>query len=307
MFSDQEIEHILTNTKELTDMRENRPEEYAAFELLRDLLQARHLNVRDKDGAQGMHDFDLLFNNDRWIAIEVTSDTSQVDSAFVHQLQKLNPLVDEGLTHSWHVDIEVPSNDHEDQSAAGRRTKNVKQNLTSFLVEVEENCWFKEVDSIPTRQRDDEPEIVKRLRNLGVRSATYFKSDSKEKSVLVGIAPWAGTTGQLLLAEMVKDHIAQNKDKLLRSKSDHGAFAAHLFIWLKVAQKHLSDRSSALSNVRFLGLQEIPCVDLHGVDTVWIAHESICTRPYLYPIVSYDHDGWHEWKMRACPPTTPLQ
>ena len=60
-----------------------RSEERRAAELLKQILGGSY-TPRDVAGAQGMHDFDLHLDDGRIVAVEVTTDKSQVDQAFQH-------------------------------------------------------------------------------------------------------------------------------------------------------------------------------------------------------------------------------
>ena len=115
MLSDEQQAEILAIAEARSQMRDERPEEYRAAQLMQSLLDGVWFTPRDVSGEQGMHDFDLDVADGRTFAVEVTSDKSQTDTAFQSQVERINPLSAPGLAQSWHVLIASPGEDHTDQ------------------------------------------------------------------------------------------------------------------------------------------------------------------------------------------------
>jgi len=93
-------------------------------------------------------------------------------------------------------------------------------------------------------------------------------------------------------------------EKLLKAKTD-GASEVHLFVWLTVGDQHKAGRSEAMSFLRYTGLGGLVPIDLRGIDAVWVAvdagpaHAPDCRHDW--PILCFDTDGWHDWKLRRSP------
>ncbi len=298
MLSDEEASKILAVAEARSQMREERPEEYRSAQLLQRLLDGKTFTPRDVSGKQGMHDFDLHLADGRTFAVEVTSDKSQADTAFWNQVEQIDLPAPE-LAHSWDVLIESPGGDHTDQAAAGERSKSLKKNLPSVLLQVEKCGIFAEVEHVSSYRRHGESEVVDRLRGLGVCSASPRKDDTGATRIELGQAPHSGTVGPRALVDAVREHLPANRAKLVNAKDMHGADEAHLFIWLTIGQKHRFGRAEALRYVERVGLSELELVDLQGVDAVWIALDTGPWPEYVqYPILCLDSDGWNDWSMR---------
>ena len=300
MLSDEETSEILAIAEARSKMREEHPEEYRSAQLLQSLLNAVWFTPRDGSGEQGMHDFDLHLADGRTLAVEVTSDTSQIDTALRNQIERINPLPAPRLAHSWDVLIESPGKDHTDQAAAGKRSQSLNENLTNVLLQVENFGIFAEVEHVSTDRRPDESKVVDRLRGLGVRSASPREDDTGESRIEIGQAAHSGTVGPDALVEVVDEHLPRKHRKLVNAKDLLAADEAHLFIWLSIGERHRFGRAEALFHVERFGLSELEVVDLQGVDAVWVALDAgPCAEcRHLYPILCLDSDGWHDWRMR---------
>ena len=302
MLSDEQEGEIVAAAEARSQMREERPEEYRAALLLQSLLDGVWFTPRDVGGAQGMHDFDLDLADGRTFAVEVTSDKSQTDTAFQSQVERINPLPAPGLAHSWHVLISSPGEDHTDQMAAGRRSRSLKNDLPSVLSQVESDGFFAEVKHVSSYRRQGESEVVGRLRGLGVRSASPLEDDTAGTRIILGQAALSGAVGPGALVDAVREHLPRKRAKIVDAKNEHGAAEAHLFIWLSIGEQHRFGRAEALHHVGRFGLNGLEAVNLQGVDAVWVAldigpgHAPDCR--HLYPILCYDADGWHDWRMR---------
>lgn len=305
MPNDQQSEIIdtaIADAEARSEMQETRPEEYRAAKLLQSLLGGRFI-PRDVGGQQGMHDFDLEFADGAVFAVEVTTDNSQTDMAFQSQIRRIDPLETPGMAHSWRVEIAPPGEDHTDQAAAGKRTKKLQDELPGLLSRVESENRFAEVRCVSRYCKPDEPEVVGKLRYLGVRSAICDERTSGEKQIFLGPAGLGGWVGPCALVDVVQEHVPLNSAKLVKAKNKHGAAEAHLFIWLTLGQKHRFGRGEILlSYEESSGPDDFDRVDMHGLDAVWVAvdagpsHAPDCR--HLYPILCHDNDGWHDWRMR---------
>ena len=300
MLSDEEASKILAVAEARSQMREEHPKEYRSAQLLQSLLDGEWFTPRDVSGEQGMHDFDLHLADGRTFAVEVTSDTSQTDTAFQNQVERINPLPAPKLAHSWDVLIESPGKDHTDQAAAGERSKSLNENLPSVLLQVEKCGIFAEVEHVSSDRRPGESEVVDRLRGLGVRSASPREDDTGESRIEFGQAAHSGTVGPDALVDVVHEHLPRKQPKLVNAKDVHGADEAHLFIWLSIGERHRFGRAEALFHVERFGLSELEVVDLQCVDAVWVALDAgPCPDcRHLYPILCLDSDGWHDWRLR---------
>ena len=303
MLSDEQRAEILAIAKARSEMREQRPEEYRAAMLLQNLLDGDWFTPRDIGELQGMHDFDLRLNGDgRTLAVEVTTDKSQTDTAFHSQIERHNPLSAPGLAHSWFVLISPPGENHTDQAAAGRRSKSLANDLPIILTQVEAHDLFDQVKRISRWRSSGESKVVEKLRCLGVQSATPMEDDAGDKRILLNQAALSGVVGSGALVEVVQEHLPRKSAKLVRAREKHGADEVHLFIWLSIGEKHRFGRAEALHHVGRFGLGDLEAVDLQGVNAVWIAldagPEYAPDCRHLYPIVCYDADGWHDWRMR---------
>ena len=300
ILSDEQKAKIIAFAEARSQMREERPEEYRAAQLLQSLLDGVWFTPRDGSGKQGMHDFDLDLADGRTFAVEVTSDKSQTDTAFESQVKRINPLLAPELAHSWDVLIESPGEDHTEQAAAGRRSKSLRDNLPSVLLLVERYGISAEVEDVSTYRRRGESEVVDRLRGLGVRHASPREDDTGETRIELGQAALSGTVGPGALVNAVREHLPRKRDKLVNAKNEHDAAEAHLFIWLTIGERHRFGRAEALRYVEHFGLNGLEVVDLQGVDAVWVALD-VGPFPecrHLYPILCLDSDGWHDWRMR---------
>ena len=164
MLSDEQKAEILAVAQARSQMREQRPEEYRAAQLLQSLLDGVWFTPRDVSGEQGMHDFDLDLADGRTFAVEVTSDKSQTDAAFQSQVERINPLPAPGLPHSWHVLISSPGEDHTDQAGdmrelqtprseawAGRGLERISRNPGTFFLPRARKCRSEAVQARPDR------------------------------------------------------------------------------------------------------------------------------------------------------------
>ena len=294
-FTEDEVAEIVAHTQALAGMR---PEERRAAELLKQLLDASAYIPRDVGGEQGMHDFDLQLDDATIFAVEVTTDTSQVDKAFYNQIEQ--PLQVSGLSRIWTVSLTVPGSDASDQPASAERVAQLKAELPSILLDFEQAdlCEM----SVPPAPHHDTLPIQAKLRNLGVQMChSYDPSPTTPPRVLLqGPSVLSGATGPGLIIDAVQAAMPSKVGKLLNSKQA-GASQAHLFLWLIYAQEH-NRAASAMSFLRYTGTSELDPIDLQGIDAVWVAVDAgpshaPCCR-HMWPILCCDARGWHDWQLR---------
>ena len=298
-FTDDEIAEIVASAQALTDMP---AEERLAADLMKELLGGEYV-PRDCGDAQGMHDFDLEFDDGRLVAVEVTTDTSGADRAFWDQIERISPLAVPGLQRVWHVDLSTPGDGPGDQRAARKRVEALKAELPGILSEAERS-GLTEL-RVPRSVSRDAPAAMGGLRGLGVRLCHSFEPTPEQSPcVLFGAAGFGGTTGPDMIVDAVNEHLPRKLGKLLDAK-DAGAAEAHLFLWLKSGQEHKQGRAEAMSFLEHTGLDALTPIDLRGIDAVWVAvdagprHAPDCR--HLWPTLCFDADGWHDWRLRRSP------
>ena len=297
MFTDDEMAEILASAQALAGMP---IEERRAAELLKELLGGAY-TPRDTAGAQGMHDFDLRLDDGRTFAVEVTTDTSSVDKAFQDQINRINPLDVPGLNRVWHVDLWTPGDGPDDQRASNRRVKALKAGLPDILREFDRvgmTQW-----RVPRSPSRDDCAADVRLRGLGVqRCSSSDLVPDENAQVFFGDADYSGATGPSMILDAVNQGLSDNKvDKLVRAKNAV-ADEAHLFLWLIPGQDHKRGRADAMSFLRYTGLDGLELINLQGIDAVWVAVDAaLGDDPYCrhsWPILCFDADGWHDWRLR---------
>lgn len=299
MLTESHVAEILASAQALTNMP---AEERRAAELLKQLLGGEYI-PSDTGGAQGRHDFDLRLDDGKIFAVEVTTDTSRVDRAFRHQIDRISPLEPPGLTRRWHLDLLTPGDDADDQQASHRRVQALQAELPDLLLQFEE-AGLTTLSVPPSPGRDTHAAQAK-LRALGVQSCYSFDAAPEEMAqVFFGEASFGGSTGPSMIVEAVNESLQKKVRKLLDAKTA-GAAEAHLFLWLTYGQKHKRGRAEAMSFLKHTGLDDLEPIDLQGIDAVWVAvdagpsHARDCR--HTWPILCYDADGWHDWQLRRSP------
>ena len=299
MLTGDQIAEILASAQALTNMP---AEERRAAELLKELLGGEY-TPRDTDGAQGMHDFDLRLDDGSIFAVEVTTDASRVDRAFRHQIDQINPHEVPGLTRVWHVDVSSPGDGPDDQQASHRRVKALQAQLPAILRQLE-GADLTTLRVPPSPHRDNHAAHAK-LRELGVQLCFSFDPAPDEKAqVFFGQASFGGSTGPSMIADAVNESLPNKVKKLLDAKAA-GAAEAHLFLWLSFGQAHKRGRADAMSFLTHTGLDQLEPTNLQGIDAIWVAvdagpsHAPDCR--HTWPILCFDADGWHDWRLRRSP------
>ena len=302
MFTDDEMDEIIASAQALTDMP---ADERRAADLLKELLGGVY-TPRDTAGAQGMHDFDLRLDDGKTFAVEVTSDTSSVDKAFRDQINRINPLDVQGLNRVWHVDLWTPGDGPDNQRASNRRVKTLQAQLPDMLRQLEEAGLT--TLRVTLSHRDNHAAHAK-LRELGVQRCYSRDPAPDEKArVIFGEASLGVATGPSMIVEAVNEALAYkdgNKVKKLVKAKSAGAAQAHLFLWLISNQEHRRGRTDAMSFLKHLGLEGLEQIDLQGIDAVWVAVDAAIGDDrycrHSWPILCFDADGWHDWRLRRSP------
>ena len=126
--------------------------------------------------------------------------------------------------------------------------------------------------------------------------------------VFFGDASFGGATGPSMIVDAVNENLPNKVRKLVNAKTA-GAAEAHLFLWLKSAQEHKRGRAEAMSFLSRTALDGLELIDLQGIDAVWVAvddgpsHAPDCR--HHSPILCFDADGWHDWRLRRSPSRRP--
>lgn len=296
--SDQEKAAIVAAAEALSNMP---PVERRAAELLKELLNGLGFTPRDTLGAQGMHDFDLHLDDERTLAVEVTTDTSRVDRAFERHIAQ--PFFPEGLSRTLQVDCMVPGSSADDQRASAPRVRELKATLPAILQLLEETETAEL--SVPSFPCHDSHSAHRMLRELGVQMCHSFDAspETRPEVVLRGPSHFSGATGPSLLIDAANQALsdeANKRPKLINARTA-GADEAHLFLWLVPGQHH-NRASTAMSFLRHDGLAQLEPLDRQGIDAIWIAVDAgpsyaPCCR-HLWPTLCYDANGWHDWQVR---------
>ena len=298
-FTDDEMAEIVARARTLTDMR---AEERRAADLLKELLGGEP-EPRDAGGAQGMHDFNLQFDDGRTFAVEVTTDTSRVDRAFRDQINRVSPVDVPGLTRMWHVDLATPGDGPDDQPAAHARVEALKAELPDILRQFEHAGLTKwRMRRSPSR---DDSVTADSLRGLGVQLCSSCDPDPDQSpQVFLGDASLGGATGPSMIVDAVNENLPNKVRKLVNAKTA-GAAEAHLFPWSNSAQQHKRARAEAMSFLSHTGPDGLEPIDLQGIDAVWVAvddgpsHAPDCR--HHQPILCFNADGRHDWQLRRSP------
>ena len=104
--------------------------------------------------------------------------------------------------------------------------------------------------------------------------------------------------------DAVNESLPNKVKKLVKAKTA-GAAEAHLFLWLISMQEHKRGRAEAISFLVHTGLDGLEPIGLQGIDAVWVAvdagpsHAPDCR--HCWPILCFDADGWHDWRLRRSP------
>ena len=107
-----------------------------------------------------------------------------------------------------------------------------------------------------------------------------------------------------MIVEAVNESLPNKVDKLVNAK-DAGADEAHLFLWLPFGQEHKRGRAEAMPFRRHVGLDGLEPIDLQGIDAVWVVVDAGPSHApdwrHHWPILCFDADGWHDWRLRRSP------
>ena len=299
MLTDDETAEIDAIAGALTNIP---AEERRAAQLLKELLGGDYV-PRDIAGAQGMHDFDLRLDDGKIVAVEVTTDRSRVDRAFRDQINRINPLAVPGLTRVWSVKLFAPGDSPDDQQASRQRVLALQAQLPDILQQLERVGLVKL--HVPRSPHHDNHAAQGKLRNLGVQLCSSFDASSEEHPrVKFGWASVSGFTGPGMIVDAINESLPNKVSKLVNAK-EAGAAEAHLFVWLTFEDDHKFLRAGAMSFRGYGGLDGLERIDLQGIDAIWVAVDAGPSHApdfrHTWPILCFDADGWHDWRLRRSP------
>ena len=158
---------------------------------------------------------------------------------------------------------------------------------------------------VPRTPSRDDSAAQDRLRGLGVQLCSSFDPHPDQSpQVFFGDASFGGATGPSMIVDAVNENLPNKVGKHINAKTA-GAAEAHLFLWLKSAQEHKRGRAEAMSFLSHTGLDRLEPINLQGIDAVRVAvddgpsHAPDCR--HHRPILCFDADGWHDWRLRRSP------
>lgn len=273
-------------------------EERYAAEILVALLGAI-LIPQDVPGADDIHDFDLVLPDGKQIAVEVVSDTSEVDASFRAQISRINRMTIEGR-HGWQIDLYTPGEHARDTRAATQTVKRLKDELPCLLKLLEdadpdpfENDHF----YVARGQRHGEHPLAARLRELNVQSVSkknHYVTDEGKPFVLFGQAGFSSSFGTSDIVEATTGALDKKRARITKAQQA-GVDEVHLFVWLQIGQEH-NDHFHGLEAAATFGFDDGDDSDLElgGADRVWVAGYGFNEAERLaYPVWSYSSgEGW---------------
>lgn len=244
---------------------------------------------RDHGGAEGLHDFDLLVNDER-IAVEVTSMTSNVDAAFQVELERLtdrmngDPRRPDWMGRYWCVWVNVPGgreSDAADHQAKRDAVKALEANTSALCAELHTGHDATVPIQVFGRKHGG-------LRDLGIAEVTGSPVPSGGSRVQFHPRPTGGWFSGDGLQQGVSEKLSNHKKQ--RQAADaktEGADSVHLFIWVPISQQHDGGAGIALrlGDADLVG--EVP--DLGNFDAVWLATDGWAADEDI----GYPADVWH--------------
>ena len=279
---------------------EKKRQERAAMKVLVDLLNAEPRR-RDVHGSDDIHDFDLVTGDGKWIAVEVTTDTSGADAALNKELDRLNssPLAVTTDT-GWSVTVRTPGEHPNDVRTVRRIVQRLIEKLPELLVRVIvegllDNLHF----WVSPHPEHNEHPLVAELRELSVGSITempHYRAEDGQPMIVFGPhgEPFGGS-GVLSgndLVDVANKTLTKKRSRIAKMVLT-GADEVHLFVWVRVAQKHDS-HSGGFLTAELEGMSNASAPELEQADKVWVAMYGIATDGRLvYDVWSYDrNEGW---------------
>ncbi len=291
-------------SREVEDRAAKSTEERWAGELLKTLLGARRWLARDiPGGPSGMHDLDLLFDDERRFAVEVKSHTSPERAAFKAELRKINPISAPSLNTGWEVNIGVPDDNTNDGEVSPPLLKETVPQLPGLLERVETENLHDRVRYMSSARDQIAPqggEVASQLQSLGVTHA--YPASWREPGTIylrrTERATWPGSSDIVATAE---EHIGQQYASARRAIED-GAHEVHLFIWLPLGVTRSDAASAAASDFEpELDWPRMPA-NMGGLDSVWVARLAVpAAYPELHgfssPIWQFTKSGPYCWRL----------
>ena len=281
------------------------PEERRAGELLKTLLGAQRWLARDYPaGPPEMHDLDLVFEDGRRIAVEVTTHTSSERAEFERVLEKVNPVSAPSLSTGWEVNFRVPANRPNHGSRKLPRLKgNIVPKLPDLLERVERESLYEVVRYVGgahIRGFPQDHEILSQLRLFGITSA-YPASWVNRGSINLRSDGEVTGFDASNITETAEEHVDLKCESVQRA-TDDGADEVHLFIDVPLGVPR-SDAALAATSVLEPDVDWPPTPkDMRGFGSVWVTCLAIRAEyPELHgfssPIWQFTESGPYCWTL----------
>lgn len=289
-------DQLTAELESLVAWADEHPEEIRACALLMDVLgiRGRHEDEKpvyervDVGPEDNRNDFDLHLPDGRRVAVEVTRDISPAARQYEKMVQNEDgrpegfPKTSTILDHHWRISIE-PSPSGDPLTAVQKLQDNIEALLRrAEELGVNDPCSPEFPDLTPETKAeiDEKISLRGRLRGLGVRRANHADKwtdhDGPGKLITARLSGPIGWFGPDSINGPVERHLEPNLKKLRPAIKDPEA-EAHLFIWVYPGDP----RAGAFSAIQTSDISEVEPPDLHGVDTVWLAIDSVWTPPDL--------------------------
>lgn len=297
----------------LVDLAENLrmmpEEERLAAELLARLLDAPLSTVamRDANTGTSVHDFDLICEDGRRIAVEVTTDGTEAVSAFLAGLDKQGQAWDCPQTsRSWMVAVDPPgSGARGEGSLAWPLIDELKAELPDILVQVEQLVGPADIDYFDVRSPvidDSQPlrELKSALQARGVKHATALPVHEGPTCIYANISSILGIPNPAAIADAAHRHAVErtdNRKKLAAAKTGpDSAHEAHLLIWVPSLDKF---RAAFFAIVDSVDPAEVPIPAgfkevLGSIDVVWVTTLNFYRKDgrACRTVYRLDRNGW---------------
>lgn len=271
-----------------------------AGELLTTVLRGWKWVAVDQGDPPGYHDLDILMdeNGSDRIAVEVTTDTSRPLAALAAELRKHQHLAYTRIKRDWRIDFAVLDPRSSSEKDVLRYFKHLVSNIEDALAAVEmegEYCSVRQIS--PSTNAVNEPQPLKRLRELGVR---YTQAGEWRNPARITLMPASNsvTFGADDFVHALPDIVDKKRPTLLEAR-ERGYTRTDLFVWIPVG---LTDSPAGELSVRGHGMSDDITLDLdlEGIDNVWVASDAFYARylelhGYVGPIFQCSEDGWRRW------------
>ena len=280
-------------------------EERCAGELLKKLLGAQRWLARDLPGSPSKtHDLDLVFEDGRRIAVEVTTHTSPERAAFETVLAEVNPVSAPSLSTGWEVNFRIPADrPNHDSYELPRLKRDIVPALPALLGRVERECLHelvRYVGGAHIRGFPQDHEILSQFRLFGITSA-YPASWVNRGTIKLRSEGDSTAFGASNITETAEEHIGLKCESVQRATED-GADEVHLFIDVPLGVPR-SDAALAATSILEPDVDWPPTPeDLRGFGSVWVTCLAIRAEyPELHgfssPIWQFTDSGPYCWTL----------